>query len=145
MVFIILLSIAAASLLSACVMDQETHMVYDYVWWVGGVAGGILMLLSDNNMWLSVALFILLQELFFCKMYGRADCHGFVVCALIEAAYGMSMQGYLLHMLFAFCLLAVVQLVSGNVGRDGKLKRPVPFLPFMTIAFWLNLLVYLYV
>lgn len=142
MVFFFPFCIVAACLLGACVMDVETRVVYNYVWWISGTAGAVAMLLSGNNQWVPVLLFILLQELFFAKMYGRADCHGFAVCALAEGAFGMGLKEYLLHMLLAFFLLGVVQFLKHNVGKNGNLKNPVPFLPYITSAFWINLTVY---
>ena len=160
----------AASLLAACIMDIQSSMVYDYVWWLGGAAGGLLMGgmilawrrngvqgyeginavgerlgMSSAQLELlgSVIIFILVQELLFSKFYGRADCHAFSVCALAEGAVGMGMKEYLVHMLLAFGVLAVVQLLRGNVGRDGNLKNPVPFLPYITITFWINHVIFL--
>ncbi len=139
---VILFSVVGACLLAAGVMDLETHMVYNYVWWAGGVAGVLLMLLRASEHWGAVLLFWGVQELFFGKMYGRADCHGFCVCALAEAALGMGLQEYLLHMLWAIVLLAIVQLLRRNVGRKGNLKQAVAFLPYIVVAFWLNLCIY---
>lgn len=139
---VLLLGIAAACLLAACVMDVETHLIYDYVWWISGAAALLLLVFSGNckTVWRDVLCFILLQQLLFGKMYGRADCHAFSVCAIIEGAFAMKMQDYLMHMLIAFCILAAVQLVRGNVGRGGNLKAPIPFLPYIALSFWSLLL-----
>lgn len=142
-IHIILLSIIVACLLTASVMDIETRLIYNYVWWLGACAGISMMLLCDSRMWLSVLLFGILQEYLFSKMYGRADCHGFVACALAEAALGMGMREYLLHMLIAFGILGMIQLLKGNVGRNGNLRKPIPFLPYITVAFGVNLVAYL--
>ena len=151
-----LLGIFAGGLLAACIMDMRYCYVYNYVWWAGGAAGiGILVLslwerlqhwatesvksISSNDaveVLGSLVIFVLLQELFFCRFYGRADCHAFVVCALAEGALGIPMKGYLIHMLLAFGILAIVQLIHGNVGADGNLKSPVPFLPYIAVSFW---------
>lgn len=165
--FIILfLSIIAACLLGASIMDLKTCTVYNYIWWVMGAAGIVRLLvrrvflesqqikdvpierlyiesMGGENVWISLFIFILLQELFFCRMYGRADCHGFAACALVGATWGMGLKEHLLHMLIAFGLLGVVQLMKGNVGRNGNLKKPVPFIPYLTVAFWVNLGAYL--
>lgn len=134
--WLMLLSALAACMLAACVMDLESCMVYNYVWWTGGIAAGILMGSGVKEIPWELILFILLQELFFCRMYGRADCHAFSVCAMVEAAWGMNMQVYLIHMLLAFVLLAVVQGIGRNIGRNGNLKQPVAFLPYITLSFW---------
>lgn len=143
MTHIILLSITVSCLVTASVMDIETHLIYNYVWWLGKGIGILMMLLYDNRMWLSMLLFCAMQEYIFSKMYGRADCHGFAVCSMAEAAFGMGMREYLLHMLIAFGIMGVLQLLRGNVGRNGKLKESIPFLPYITVAFGVNLIVYL--
>ena len=151
-VAIVLMCIIAACLLAAAVMDVETHMVYDYVWWIGWGAAVALLCLARSEqkvatgdvVWIKRLIellnFIWLQELLFARMYGRADCHAFVVCAITGSAFGMGMKEYLLLMLFAFVLLAVVQLIRGNVGRDGNLKAPVAFLPYINISCLLSLI-----
>ena len=90
----------------------------------------------EINFLLELGFFVLLQLLLFPKMYGRADCYAFSVCAVAEAAAGLSLTGYLLHMLLSFILLAFVQALCHNIDRRGKLRRPVPFLPYITLAFW---------
>lgn len=134
--YMTLLSVAAAALTAAVVMDLESCMVYNYVWWIGGGAAVLLLGMVKGGMEGELLIFILLQELFFCRLYGRADCHAFSVCAFLENVMGMGMQMYLLHMLFAFLLLALVQGVGGNIGTNGNLKQPVAFLPYITLTFW---------
>ena len=80
------ISVWGACLLTACVMDLENCMIYNYVWWVGGIATTISMVMGTGERLGGLVLFILLQELFFCRMYGRADCHAFSVCAMAESA-----------------------------------------------------------
>lgn len=148
LLFIFFLGIIAACLLVASIMDLKTHTVYNYIWWIMGAAGMVRLYIEvpiceNENVWQSLFLFIFLQERFFCKMYGRADCHGFVACALAGASFGMGLKQFLLHMLIAFGLLGVVQLARKNVGRDGNLKEPVPFLPYISVAFGVNLIAYL--
>lgn len=156
LLFLFFFSIIAVCLLAASIMDWKTCTVYNYIWWIMGGAVTVRLFTErllakrlemeigrNENVWLSVFLFILLQELFFCRMYGRADSHGFAACALVGGSLGMGMKEYLLHMLIAFGLLGVVQWMRGNIGRDGNLKKPVPFVPYLTVAFWLNLGVYL--
>ena len=151
----ILLSVLAGSLLMACITDCQNCLVFHFVWWVGGMAGLVLLTLTCHELWcgcevseimmakvffpkaISLLAFGLLQEKIFIKMYGRADCHAFVVCALAECAVGLGIREYLLHMLSAFSLLAVVQAMKGNIGKSGNLKEAVPFLPYITVSFWL--------
>lgn len=135
------LVVLAACLWMACVMDLRNQSIYNYVW-IPALAGGILCLYRGRAAGSREQLFwllgyILLQECFFAGMYGRADCHGFVVCAVCEAGIGIPLVGIVLHMAFTFLLLAVVQGCRHNIASNGNLKTPVPLLPYLTAAFWL--------
>lgn len=133
-------AVIAACLLFACVTDCKTCQVYNFTWWISGTAAVLLLAACENGVSLECAgglgLFIILQLKFFSKLYGRADCYAFCVCATAEAAAGLRLAGFLAHMLGAFCLLAAVQGIRGNIDKRGNLKRPVPFLPYITLAFW---------
>lgn len=136
----VLWGVIALCLLFACVTDCRTCRVYNFTWWISGTAA-ILLLMSGKNCLsmedvVGLGLFVFLQMRFFSEMYGKADCYAFCVCALAEAAAGMGLWEYLVHMLGAFCLLAVVQAFCRNIDKRGNLKRPVPFLPYITLAFW---------
>ncbi|MCM1056586.1 MAG: hypothetical protein NC517_03130 [Firmicutes bacterium] len=136
----VLWSVFAGCLLFACITDCRSREVYNVTWWVAGAAAGMLLLTERG--WLAaggipeLGFFILLQLTLFTKMYGRADCYAFSVCAVAETAAGLSLTGYLLHMLLSFMLLAFVQALRHNIGRGGNLRQPVPFLPYITLAFW---------
>lgn len=132
--------VIAVCLLSACITDLRTCQVYNITWWISGAAAAVLLFWERAGFaprfLLELGFFILLQLTLFPKMYGRADCYAFSVCAVAEAAAGISLTGYLLHMLLSFLLLAFVQAFRHNIGRGGNLRRPVPFLPYITLAFW---------
>ena len=132
--------ILALCLLFACVTDCRTCQVYNFTWWISGTAAGLLWLMgrqwTDREGITGLLIFILLQLLLFSKMYGRADCYGFCVCAVAEAAVGMRLVGFLTHMALAFGILALVQGARHNINNRGNLRRPVPFLPYITLAFW---------
>lgn len=135
-----LLSVFGGSLLFACITDVRFYQVYQITWWIGGAAGAVLLFLqvctaSGEICLLPLVLYGVIQESFFCKMYGRADCHGFLACAVVECAFGGTWKEYLIQMLIAIVLLAVVQLFHKNISR-GKLIIPVPFLPYITLSFW---------
>lgn len=134
--YVMLLATLAGCLMAACIMDVESCMIYDYVWWLGLIAAVLLLCIGKCERIMELLLFILLQELFFCKFYGRADCHAFVVCAITETAMGMGMKSYLIHMLLAFGLLALIQGMRRNINNKGNLKRPIPFLPYIAGSFW---------
>ncbi len=147
------LAVVAGCLCFACLTDSRCCLVYEFTWWIAGGAAVLLMLeryapgdIGWNVPYIGVirnltelCLFIVLQELFFSRFYGRADCHAFVICGLVECALGLGMMGYLFHMLWAFLCLAVVQLFRGNIGMRGNLKQPVAFLPYITFSFWVLL------
>lgn len=149
-----LLCVVAGCLLFACFTDVRACEVFQFTWWIAGAAGGILLyrslMLDTMFLWtadfqkeqrlLSLCIYMILQELFFCRMYGRADCHAFVTCAVVESALGMDFLGYLWHMIFAFGGLTVVQAFRHNINRKGNLKQPVAFLPYITVSFWLMII-----
>ena len=136
------LSLLTGCLLLACITDIAICQVYNFVWWISGVAATALLTgrgLGGSAV-LEVLLFGVIQMTLFARMYGKADCYAFCVCAMAEAGLGFGMAGFLTHMLVSFLLLAAVQAAKKNVGSGGRLKRPVPFLPYITAAFYLMLI-----
>lgn len=132
-------------LAAACWQDLKTRNVYRFVWWIGGTAAAVLLL---GNIPMSILhpaeliVFVLLQHLLFSRYYGRADCRAFCLCAAVQASLGAGLFRFLMHMLFAFLLLAIVQVAKRNVASDGNLSHPVAFLPYITIAFLFTLWYY---
>lgn len=127
----------------AAVVDYKYRLIRRYVWWIaGGIAFCFLMLKTGDipvpQAPFSGALisFVLLQFLFFSKLYGRADCYAFSCCSVMLKAFGGGMREYLLHMLLAVGILGVVELLRKNVDRLGNLKEPVAFIPYITAAFY---------
>lgn len=137
---VLLMTIFAGCLLFACLTDVKECYVYQFVWWLAGAVGGILLLLHwQKASLISLLVYLLLQEFLFCNYYGRADCHAFAVSAVVLCTLGGGMMEYLMHMLLAFVCLGVVQMFAHNVNRKGQLKRAVAFLPYITLGFWVLL------
>ncbi len=137
------LGMVAGGLLYACFTDMRCRRVYDYVWWGVLILGTLLLLASvdfDLVLWRQLSCFFLLQRFLFDRCYGRADVYAFCACALMLGAFGGGMREYLLQMAAAFLFLFLVQLFHRNIGRDGNLKVPVAFLPYIVVSFWLTLL-----
>lgn len=138
-----LLGVMAGCLVFACFTDLRSCKVYDFTWWTA-LAVGAVMFWPGVCLWpeglSQLTQFFLMQELFFSRFYGRADSHAFCACALVGNAFHMGMREYLYHMSAAFVILTVVQVFQHNVGINGKLKKPVPFLPYITVTFWLLLI-----
>ena len=135
------LSMLMGCLLLACITDIAICQVYNFVWWISGIAAVALLAgrgFGNSTVW-EVLLFCVIQMTLFARMYGKADCYAFCVCAAAEAGLGFGLVGLLMHMLVSFLLLAAVQALRGNIGSGGRLKRPVPFLPYITTAFYLML------
>ncbi len=144
----LLLAMVAGAFHFACIMDWQTQTVYHFVWWIAGGAGALFFVLKSgeyvSEIWkicLSWLCFVLLQEWCFVKFYGRADCHAFVVCAMVESGIGMDMTGYLFHMTLAYGILALHQMFCKNIGLWGNLKKPVAFVPYIVISFWIVMIV----
>ncbi len=140
-----LLSVIGGSFLMAAVTDYVTCNVYRFVWWVAWAAGLALLFFrategQDKLYVEELIIFCLLQELFFNKLYGRADCHGFCAGALTSCAIGGGMSDFLLCLTVAFGLLSVIQGIKGNINRRGNLKKPVAFLPYIAVSTWVVLL-----
>lgn len=136
------LSLFMGCLLLACVTDMVICQVYNFVWPVSGAAAVIL--LADRKrealvVW-EILLFCVIQMVLFARMYGKADCYAFCVCAIAEAGLGSGMSGFLIHMLVSFFLLTTVQAMRKNIGPGGRLKKPVPFLPYITAGFYIMLI-----
>ena len=135
------LSLFIGCLLLACVTDMAICQVYNFVWLVSGAA--VVMLLADRKREIAIVweilLFCVIQMVLFARMYGKADCYAFCACAAAEAGLGAGMRGFLIHMLVSFLLLAAVQVMRKNIGSRGRLKKPVPFLPYIAAGFYIML------
>lgn len=133
-----LLCVIAGCLLFAGVTDALSSEVYRFTWWIAGMACIALWICRGEYVQLlSFSFFLLLQEIFFSRFYGRADCHAFVICAGAGYVFGWEWIHCFLHMTVAFGILCVVQVFRGNIGSRGRLKQPVPFLSYITGSFWL--------
>ena len=140
------LSLLMGCLLLACITDIATCQVYNFVWWISGAAATALLVgrrPEASAVW-EVLLFGVIQMTLFARMYGKADCYAFCTCAVAEAGLGFGPAGFLMHMLVSFLMLAAVQAARRNIGPGGRLKKPVPFLPYITAGFYLMLIYLLF-
>lgn len=142
-------------LIHAAMEDHKYKHVRRYVWYIAGMIGGVLYYLNaftacgqmgiiihrqykrEWELLAEILCFGLLQLRLFSKLYGRADSYAFICCSMVLSAFGDGMLAYLLHMLVAVALLGIVQLAYGNVGKDGNLKIPVAFVPYITVSFFI--------
>ena len=149
----ILLLLFLGVLLYASLEDRKYKKVKRYLWYAAGMAGGALLLLKwcrlgktsgeDSLFYLAghwgilidMAIFWGLQAYFFVRMYGKADCFAFSCCSLVFAAFGEGLIMYLSHMLVSIFLLGIIQFLHGNVRKDGNLREPVAFVPYISISF----------
>ena len=136
-------------LFAASICDIRTHTVPDLIWWIA--AAGILGLIlvrygggeapSDPGAMkaagrLLEALFIIfIQERVMSRYYGRADSHAFSCCALYLAVCGSGLEAHILHMSLSLISLTLIQLLRHNISKRGRLKHPVPFIPYISVAF----------
>jgi len=139
------MSVVAGCFLFACITDCKSYEVYQFIWWLAVVACIIILFSGwekrEHILYATlpeILFFCLLQEFFFCRWYGRADCHAFTICALVSLENGTGLKNCLIQMLIAFGILAVRQFAHRNINRRGNLKKPVAFLPYITVSFWIN-------
>ena len=129
-------------MLAACIMDWKEQKVYRFIWLLAGTGAGIFMvlhILQEQIKMQSMAellFYLVLQQLWFGRFYGRADCHAFCVSAMWMWGLGLGLYDYVMHMLFVFMGLTLVQLIRRNIGRNGQLKKPVALIPYIAAALW---------
>lgn len=140
--------VLGGSLLLACVTDRLIGQVYNFTWWIFLAAIALLWCFGRDPLQGSnplcgtlgwVMVYLGLQLLLAGRIYGRADSYAFCVCALAQVLLGIPAAGFLAHMSIAYVLLFVVQLARRNIDRRGNLRKPVPFLPYITAAFWVTI------
>lgn len=119
------------------VTDTVIYQVYDILQYMGVIGGGIWLCYQkpDAGIGISLLLFAVIQYLLFMRMYGKADGMGYCICAFYLSGKGYGLEGYLYQMLIGFFLLALVQLLRGNITRRGNLQQPVALFPYITIGF----------
>lgn len=137
----VLIAVFAAALGYAAAMDGRYQKVRRGIWLWAGTAALLLFCLrrmgGQGDFWgisKEILCFILLQFLFFGKMYGRADCFAFSCCGIFLGALGGGIREYLLHMLLSIGILGTVQLIRGNVDKHGNLREPKAFIPYISVA-----------
>ena len=127
--------------LSCMLTGSMTCQVYDIFQYPGVVAAGFIVLYKQGSMavGISLLLFAMLQYVIFMRLYGAADGMAFLVAALAEGSLCYDINIYLFHMIMSYLMLALVQVWRGNVGMKGRLKKPVPFVPYIAVSFWMIL------
>ncbi len=139
----IFLSILSGCFFLAALMDSQTCFVYRFVWWIGIAVTVVNYLVCavppfesiTNPVTWELVVYCILQQHLFSKLYGKADCHGFCLTAFLLYTLGRDAWFFLLHMTITFSLLLIVQLVRKNISRRGKLKTPVPLIPYIMLSF----------
>lgn len=137
-------SIAVISLMLASYEDIRTRSVTNAVWWI--FSAGLLMLLFERRgVWVSYVpesiLSVVIQEFIMSRAYGRADSHAFSCCAVFLCLTGSGLEGHILHMSLALVMLSGLQILRGNITRGLKLKRPVPFIPYIAVSFMISVII----
>lgn len=122
--------------LFASYTDLKHCWVYNATWLIAVPAALGLCLLQRHSLGSlrEYGGFLLLQLLFFGRTYGKADLYAFLTGGLCMMALGGGLREDLQFMLLAYVFLGIVQLLRKNVGRNGNLKKPVAFLPYITLA-----------
>lgn len=140
----LLLGCILGALFFACITDCQECQVYCFTWWIGGGAAVVWLLSAIGTglpvPWGEWLCYCILQEAVFSKAYGRADCHAFCVCGAVHTVLGRGFSYYLLHMIIGMVLLTFFQWRKGNITSSGKLYKPIPFMPYIVLAFVLTLM-----
>ena len=130
----VILCLAAAS-----VEDILTKKAADIIWWIFAPASLLVLSASRTppGFWdfFECLFAIFVQEHIMCRFYGRADSHAFSCCAIFLIFSGARLEGHILHMFISLILLSVHQKLRHNIGNRGKLISPVPFIPYISVAF----------
>lgn len=138
----ILLAAHGMALTRAAMEDHRWKRVRRFHWWIAGVAGvtaaGMRQNVSLGRLW-ELALFGMMQYCLFVRAYGKADCHAFFCCGIGLAVLGGGMEEHLLMALTAFGILAGVQVTRRNVDGRGNLRKPVAFVPYVALAYFVCL------
>ena len=133
-------------LAAATVEDIRTREVSDLVWWI--MAPACLLVIPSSGSALTLWDFaeclyaIFIQEHIMSRFYGRADSHAFSCCAVFMTYMGPGLEGHIIHMSLSLFYLTGHQLLLRNIGPHGKLKKEVPFIPYISASFMHVYLIY---
>ena len=120
------------SLLLAAWIDHYIQLIPDMVY-VPGLAGGILWLIyydPGEDIVINLLIFVAIQMFIFRRLYGGSDCLAYILCAAYLAGCGKQLIDYLLFMLLTVLMELIVQIKKKNISH-GKLRKPVPLIPYM--------------
>ena len=131
-------------LTAASVEDMLTHKAADIIWWICAPACLPVLYASwpAPGFWdfFECLFAIFIQEHIMCRFYGRADSHAFSCCAVFLIFMGSGLEGHILHLVISLILLSAHQQLCHNIGNRGTLISPVPFIPYISIAFAITVL-----
>ena len=127
-----------SSLILAAWIDHYIQLIPDIIY-APGLAGGILWLIYDNpgvDIIINLIVFASIQILIFRRLYGESDCLAYILCAvyLAGSGWGKKLTDYLLFMLLTVIIELVDQIRKKNILKNGRLKRPVPLIPYIAVA-----------
>ena len=127
-----------SSLILAAWIDHYIQLIPDIIY-APGLAGGILWLIYDNpgvDIIINLIVFASIQILIFRRLYGESDCLAYILCAVYLAGggWGKKLTDYLLFMLLTVIIELVDQIRKKNILKNGRLKRPVPLIPYIAGA-----------
>ena len=127
-----------SSLILAAWIDHYIQLIPDIIY-APGLASGILWLIYDNpgvDIIINLIVFASIQILIFRRLYGGSDCLAYILCAvyLAGSGWGKKLTDYLLFMLLTVIIELVDQIRKKNILKNGRLKRPVPLIPYIAGA-----------
>lgn len=85
-------------------------------------------------------IFVLQLVGYHCKCYGLADVIVICICSLFyffQNAGEQCLRFYFVLYAISGILLVITQLQKGNI-KGGSLKKPIPYIPYISVAFFLT-------
>lgn len=127
-----------SSLILAAWIDHYIQLIPDVIY-APGLTGGILWLIYYNpgaDIIINLIVFVSIQLLIFRRLYGGSDCLAYILCAVYLAGNGCGkkLTDYLLFMLLTVIIELIDQIRKKNILKNGRLKRPVPLIPYIAGA-----------
>ena len=144
-VYGVFFSFGCGLLLSAAILDKATTLIPDWIYYLSSlffgaiICNGFVQKTGYNLMLIiELAIFIILQLFVFSRTFGFSDALAFSVFGLSCFALGLGWETMMTGMILSYFILIIVQLFKRNINRKMRLKKPVPFIPYIFASYCLT-------